>query len=506
MARTVWQQGTCWGVGFLIVCLGFSPVQACSTPVHRYALYRWFSYPFRVVYFYRGEEDPADKKAHDELSRRGASETKPANVELIRINTDEKAELESLPPFVREAWKSREDRNSPLHVIFTPTGAKLFAGRLTAADVPAMLESPARREMATLLSGECDGVLLFLPGVRDEDNKAALKAIDEAIRAAPKELGEFLFPPPVPGWGTEGPFGTEPEPQDTTGEGGEVAAGKGDGETASQSDGEAASQSDGEVSGAGADSASAEAETPSRPKVGLVKLSRDDKKETWLLRMLHAVEALEPDELEQPMVFATYGRGRVLEPYLGKGIEKNNLLDVIAFINGPCSCQVKDQNPGTDLLTSWDWDAAALKVARQVGEETGNRDLLASLLYQELEVKPQAAPEGDPQSEPEAAVGESRPAAAVDEKSPPGVSEPLEAEPAKAEQEPVVTVEQQAVPEGTTTSAPEMKTETKTEVETEDEKEPDYAGTLTSRIVPILGIALLVLAFGTIVILRGRRV
>jgi len=62
---------------------------------------------------------------------------------------------------------------------------------------------------------------------------------------------------------------------------------------------------------------------------------------------------------DEPMVFAIYGRGRALEPYVGKGITADNLAEIVMFVADACSCMVKDMNPGSDLLMKWDWDQTA---------------------------------------------------------------------------------------------------------------------------------------------------
>ena len=93
----------------------------------------------------------------------------------------------------------------------------------------------------------------------------------------------------------------------------------------------------------------------------MLKLSRTDPAEQWLVGTLLSVESdLRDAEFEtQPMVFAIYGRGRAMPPYVGKGITTENLVECVAFLAGACSCMVKDQNPGVDLLTTWDWDKTA---------------------------------------------------------------------------------------------------------------------------------------------------
>jgi len=61
------------------------------------------------------------------------------------------------------------------------------------------------------------------------------------------------------------------------------------------------------------------------------------------------------DEMNEPLVFPVYGRGRVLCVLAGEQVEARNIQDVIAFVLNPCSCQIKLANPGFDLLMRADW-------------------------------------------------------------------------------------------------------------------------------------------------------
>ncbi|NBU42089.1 MAG: hypothetical protein EBS51_15080 [Planctomycetia bacterium] len=42
---------------------------------------------------------------------------------------------------------------------------------------------------------------------------------------------------------------------------------------------------------------------------------------------------------------------------MGRGITPENIEDAHTFITGACSCVVKEQNPGFDLLLDVDWAA-----------------------------------------------------------------------------------------------------------------------------------------------------
>ncbi len=59
----------------------------------------------------------------------------------------------------------------------------------------------------------------------------------------------------------------------------------------------------------------------------------------------------------EPLVYAVFGRGRSLLPMIGAGITADNIQEYAEFLVGACSCEIKEQNPGFDLLLAADWDA-----------------------------------------------------------------------------------------------------------------------------------------------------
>jgi len=66
----------------------------------------------------------------------------------------------------------------------------------------------------------------------------------------------------------------------------------------------------------------------------------------------------EPDLIDRtdPMIFPVFGRGRALLPLIGAGITADNIHSSASFLVGACSCEVKELNPGFDLLLAADWD------------------------------------------------------------------------------------------------------------------------------------------------------
>jgi hypothetical protein len=58
----------------------------------------------------------------------------------------------------------------------------------------------------------------------------------------------------------------------------------------------------------------------------------------------------------EPWVAAVFGRGRVLGAWPAHGFGDAQIEEVCLFLLGACSCQVKNLNPGWDLLLRVDWD------------------------------------------------------------------------------------------------------------------------------------------------------
>jgi hypothetical protein len=117
--------------------------------------------------------------------------------------------------------------------------------------------------------------------------------------------------------------------------------------------------------------------------VSSVKLDRKDEKERWLLKCLLQVEE-DLADIDEPMVFAVYGQCRANPPLVGDGINAEELTKQVQFVLGPCTCTIKEQNLGLDLLARFDWHSVALALAKRVGPETGNEHLLGADAFPNL--------------------------------------------------------------------------------------------------------------------------
>lgn len=101
-------------------------------------------------------------------------------------------------------------------------------------------------------------------------------------------------------------------------------------------------------------------------KFGLLRVAAKDTSETAFLRMLAGAKSSK--EMQQgAWLAAVFGRGRVLGAWPVNGFGDEQVEEVCVFLLGACSCQVKNLNPGWDILLNVDWDAglqAADKLAK----------------------------------------------------------------------------------------------------------------------------------------------
>lgn len=114
---------------------------------------------------------------------------------------------------------------------------------------------------------------------------------------------------------------------------------------------------------------------PLKIAFSVLRVSRGDPGEKEFLEML-AQAGGDLAEGKRPVVLPVFGRGRALWPLSGERLCAEDIIETAEFIAGPCSCQVKEMNPGLDLLIRADWEAllsaAPADASSGVGEGTVN--------------------------------------------------------------------------------------------------------------------------------------
>ncbi|MBM4092352.1 MAG: hypothetical protein FJ276_23445, partial [Planctomycetes bacterium] len=322
---------------------------ACDTPVYRYAMYRWQPGPYEVYHFHREKLDSAAEGVRGRIGQVGEKDEVRANVMFLPVDVAKEADLKRLPPDVKEAWEKREEKSVPHYLISSPRARHLFQGLLDEKEIAALVDSPARQQLGKLLQEGKAGVYVLIPGA---DEKATGEA-EQVVRGVLSDVASgkiMTYTPPA----MDRSGGQEDE--------GEPAA--------------------------------------PRTELGLLKVSREDAAEQWFVKTLLS---LEPDlvDSKEPLLFLIFGRGRALFSCLGKGIYADNLIQDIDYITGACSCMVKEQNPGMDILMRYDWDAVAESLMRKFGAEEGSGYMYGGdTLFPELAMPGKDDPvAADPQGE-----------------------------------------------------------------------------------------------------------
>ncbi len=108
--------------------------------------------------------------------------------------------------------------------------------------------------------------------------------------------------------------------------------------------------------------------SPFKDIITFTGLSRNNKEESHFVSLLLNVE----DDLKtiyEPMLFGVFGKFKALEPLLGKGITEENIKLMIDFLTADCSCLIKDDLPGTDILFTNKWDNPATALVNKIMDE-----------------------------------------------------------------------------------------------------------------------------------------
>lgn len=281
----------------LLCCLAWSNTAwCCNVPVFRFALERWKPDNYQVLLLHRG---PLTAK-HQELlaSWESREELQPSNSQRRLIDLAQAAE-----PDV-EKFSSLLAENAPPHLaLLYPAALKIdepcWTAPLNEKTLQQLHDSPRRRELISRLIQGQTAVWLLVESGNGEQDKAAEALLTRELKRLENEL--------------KLPELTDaPEDQLLGG-------------------------------------------PPLAIRFSILVIPRTDDEEV-LRQMLVNCEADIPARTE-PLVYPVFGRGRSLLPMIGAGITADNIQEYAEFLVGACSCEIKEQNPGFDLLLAANWDA-----------------------------------------------------------------------------------------------------------------------------------------------------
>ena len=283
-----------WG---LIGCGLYSQTTiACNIPVFRYALERWEPDDIQIIVFHDQALTTEHQKPLTDLT------STQANLNLLAqsINDDLDSDLEELLTEVT----SNSKLDQPVAIVRSRIGRgqtfKIWSGPIEELPTIGLIDSPKRKELSKrLLTGD-SAVWIVLKSNDEKKSQAVIDLLNESL---PKIASQIPFPE---GIGLPGSELFSPIPLDM--------------------------------------------------RFSVLEIEADDPEEKFLINWLTSLrkDSYEDDE---PLIMPVFGRGRALEVMPASALNPSLLQQLCVFLCGACSCQVKDLNPGFDLLISADWQS-----------------------------------------------------------------------------------------------------------------------------------------------------
>lgn len=285
-----------------MVTLWTLPTIACSVPVFRYALERWAADPYQLVIYHQGEPSAELKARASELQQQaaGAENKEGANVEVYLVKVDG-----DMSPHHRAMLNGINVKEPTAVLAYPPTSANgrvLWTGKVDDPMLATTFRSPARSEIAKrIIAGESAVWVLVESGNAEKDEKA-YAVIRDTITRMEKELKLPL--------------------EDIKND----------------------------------DKFIAENTVELKIDFSIIRIKADDVNETMFREMLinSEVDLLEFED--EPMAFPVFGRGRTYYALIGNGINATQVGKSCQFITDSCSCEVKEENPGIDVVMAVEWD------------------------------------------------------------------------------------------------------------------------------------------------------
>lgn len=285
----------------LVIVAASSTLWACNVPVFRYALERWKPDRCEVIVFYDTDLSAQQREVLADLqgAARGGQPT--ANVEVIRSQVGHDQNQPNA-----ELWltiKGLAGVSLPYVVVRTTVSDKQsvngWHGPLAQFQSAWLLDSPVRRELSRRLLAGDSVVWLLLKSPDAKRNSAVKELLSGELTRLSKTI-EF------------------PE-------------------------------------GLGLPGSELYAEIPLLMKFTILEIDPNDQAEQFLVRLFKGFQR-EAAGAGQPLLVPVFGRGRALEVIPANRLDAALVGDLTRYLCGACSCQVKEQNPGFDLLLSTAWD------------------------------------------------------------------------------------------------------------------------------------------------------
>ena len=271
---------------------------ACNVPVFRYALERWRPDVCQVIVFHDQDLSEVQQQQIQSLEKEAAKNqdgTIHTEIVLSRKESDKKR---------KELWDTLRDNPQvklPHVIIQTSLGSgstvNHWSGRLNDALAANLFRSPVRSELSRRLLRGDSVVWLMLKSSDVEKNRSTRGLLAVELDRLSKKIQ-------LP-------------------------------------------------DGIGLAGSELYSEVPLFLKFSILEIDPKDPREELMVKLMSGFETDNPNE---PMLAPVFGRGRALEVITAKQLNAGLIEDLTLFLCGACSCQVKERNPGFDLLLSTHWD------------------------------------------------------------------------------------------------------------------------------------------------------
>jgi hypothetical protein len=280
-------------------CLHATIAVACNVPVFRYALERWRPDLCEVIVFHDGRLAAEQEKQLQLLDRESTENGGHSNIRVIRSLVNE--EKDSKRVALWDTVRSKPGVVLPYVVIRTALGTgemvNHWHGQLDSIPKANVTQSPVRRELSKRLLKGDSVVWLLLKSDNTDKNDTTRRLLEDELKSLSKKL--------------ELPDGI------------------------------------------GLPGSELYSEVPLFLKFTVLEIDRHDPNEELLVKLL---SGFEPESSNEPLLAPVFGRGRALEVIPARQLDAGMIGDLTLFLCGACSCQVKERNPGFDLLLTTDWN------------------------------------------------------------------------------------------------------------------------------------------------------
>ncbi len=335
-------------IGCVVLLIGLClalPLYACSVPVFRYALERWPVDAYRLLIFHQG----ALSEAHQELKSQleAFSEIGYGRPPMMMQAVDT---AEPIVESLTAIWEQFSEASLPLMVLLSPAmggeDVVLWNAPLSADNVTVLTESPVRRALLERLTDGETAVWLLLRSGDPAKDEAVTKALEEGLEEMEANL---KLPHELDASDAQYDMGLSDEIE-------------------------------------------------LRIDFSILPMDMDDPREAVLASIFKDIVTAEEGSL-LPAVVPVFGRGRALIVLDQADVVLDTIAELCQFLVGPCSCQVKQMNPGVDLPVFADWDA---RIMGMIGDEELPTDLFVpgAMPAPDVIAAVSSAPEGADATDP----------------------------------------------------------------------------------------------------------